>query len=70
MWEASNSGRSMDYQFSLAEIRLPAEGKGQGKAIPAAKLTLGKEGGLEIENYQAQPVRLNEITVVVPKQKK
>lgn len=70
MWEASNSGRSMDYQFSLAEIRLPAEGKGQGKAIPAAKLTLDKEGGLEIENYQAQPVRLNEITVVVPKQKK
>ena len=71
MWEASNSGRSMDYQFSLAEIRLPAEGKGQGKAIPAAKLTLDKEGGLdEIENYQAQPVRLNEITVVVPKEKK
>jgi hypothetical protein len=70
MWEASNSGRSMDYQFSLAEMRLPAEGKGQGKAIPAAKLTLDNDGGLEIENYQAQPVRLNEITVVVPKQKR
>ena len=70
MWEAGNSGRSMDYQFSLAEIRLPAEGKGQGKAIPAAKLTLDKDGGLEIENYKAQPVRLNEITVVLPKEKK
>jgi hypothetical protein len=60
----------MDYQFSLAEMRLPVEGKGQGKAIPAAKLTLDKDGGLEIENYQAQPVRLNEITVVVPKAQK
>ena len=28
MWEARNSGRSMDYQFSLAEIRIPATGKG------------------------------------------
>ena len=26
MWEARNSGRSMDYQFSLTEIRLPKEG--------------------------------------------
>lgn len=34
-WEARNPGRSMDYEFSLAEIRLPAEGKGEGKAIRA-----------------------------------
>jgi hypothetical protein len=65
MWEAQNQGRSTDYQFSLAEIHLPATGKGQGKAITAAKLTLNKKDGtLEIENYQREPVRLNEITVV------
>ena len=64
MWEARNAGRSMDYQFSLAEIRLPKEGKGQGKAIPFAQLTFNKETNtLEIENYQREPVRLNEITV-------
>ena len=64
MWEARNSGRSMDYQFSLAEIRLPKEGKGQGKAIPYAQLTFNKDTNtLEIENYQREPVRLNEITV-------
>jgi hypothetical protein len=68
MWEAQNSGRSMDYQFSLAEIHLPATGKGSGKAITAAKLTLNKnDGTLEIENYQREPVRLNEITVVESK---
>ena len=69
MWEARNQGRSMDYEFSLAEIRLPATGKGEGKAIPRAKLTLNKEGVLEIENYEREPVRLNEVTVVEPKKK-
>lgn len=64
-WEARNSGRSTDYEFSLAEIRLPASGKGQGKAIPMAKLGFNRETNtLEIENYEQQPVRLNEITVV------
>jgi hypothetical protein len=68
MWEARNAGRSMDYQFSLAEIRLPKEGKGQGKAIPYAQLTFNKDTNtLEIENYQREPVRLNEITVVEPR---
>ena len=63
-WEARNSGRSMDYEFSLAEIRLPAEGKGEGKAIKAAKLSFDKEKNtLEIENYQREPVRLSEVTV-------
>ena len=64
-WETSNAGRSTDYEFTLAEIRLPKEGKGQGKAIPAAKLSFNKEKNtLEIENYQREPVRLNEITIV------
>ncbi|HEX9190126.1 MAG TPA: hypothetical protein VGB87_23820 [Vicinamibacteria bacterium] len=68
MWEARNAGRSMDYQFSLAEIRLPATGKGQGKAIPYAQLTLNKDTNvLEIENYQREPVRLNEVTVLESK---
>ena len=65
MWEARNAGRSMDYQFSLAEIRLPKEGKGQGKAIPYAQLTFNKDTNtLEIENFQREPVRLNEVSVV------
>ena len=70
MWEARNSGRSKDYQFSLAEIRLPATGKGQGKAIPHAQLGFNKETNtLQIENYDREPVRLNEITVIEPKKK-
>ena len=65
MWEARNARRSMDYQFSLAEIRLPKEGRGQGKAIRYAQLTFNKDTNtLEIENYQREPVRLNEVSVV------
>ena len=66
-WESRNAARSLDYEFSLAEIRLPAEGKGQGKAIKAAMVSFNKEKNtLEIENYQREPVRLNEITVQTP----
>ncbi len=66
-YEARNNPRSRDYEFTLAEIRLPKDpkAKGQGKAIPAAKVTWDKEKNtLEIENYSREPVRLNEITVL------
>ena len=70
MWEARDSGRSMDYQFSLAEIRIGADGKGQGKAIRRAQVTFNQEKKtLEIENYQREPVRLNEVKVIEPKEK-
>jgi hypothetical protein len=63
-WEARNNPRSADYEFSLAEIHIGKDGKGQGKAITAAKLSYNKEKQtLEIENYQREPVRLNEITI-------
>jgi hypothetical protein len=68
VWEARESGRSMDYQFSLAEIHIGADGKGEGKAIRRAQVTYDKEKKtLEIENYEREPVRLNEVKVVEPK---
>jgi hypothetical protein len=70
-WEARNSTRSADYEFSLAEIRLGADGKGEGKAIKAAMLKFDAEKNtLEIENYQREPVRLNQVSTVEPKAKK
>ena len=52
-------------EAALAEIRLGPDGKGQGKAINLAKLAFSKEKNtLEIENYEREPVRLNEVTVV------
>jgi hypothetical protein len=63
MWEARNNPRSRDYEFSLAEIRLGPDGKGQGKAITMAnQLQQGKK--YRDEKLRARPVRLNEVTVV------
>ena len=60
-----DAGGSLEPQ---GRLRLPKEGKGEGKAIPYAQLTFNKDTNiLEIENYQREPVRLNEITVLEPK---
>jgi hypothetical protein len=41
---------------------------GQGKAIPYAQLSFNKDSNtLEIENYQREPVRLSEVTIVESK---
>jgi hypothetical protein len=75
VWEARNNGRSMDYQFSLAEIRFSKDGKGKvkgkGKAIPRAQVSYNKEkDSLEIENWDREPVRLNDVKIVQPKEEK
>jgi hypothetical protein len=59
--EATRSPRSMDYPFMLIDIRLDAQGKGQGKLMPIAKVTESEDHVVEIENYASEPVRLNEV---------
>jgi hypothetical protein len=59
-WEARNSGRTLDYPFTLIELRLDKDGKGEGKISVATKLTLN-DNVLVIENYAAQPVMLTEV---------
>jgi hypothetical protein len=68
-WEAFNPSRLDEYKFSLAEVRIGADGKGEGKAIPYAQLSYDKDTNtFEVENYQQLPVRLTQVTVVGPKQ--
>ena len=60
--EAVNNTRSMDYQLTLIELHLDANGKGDGKLVPAAKVTWDKEAKrIEIENYNALPVDLIQV---------
>jgi hypothetical protein len=64
-WELRRGMRSVDYEFTLAEVRLDKDGKGVGKLVPAAKIKYNKEKGhIEIEDYQTEPVRLNEVRVM------
>jgi len=64
-WELRNKPRSVEYEFTLAEIRLTKDGKGEGKLVPAAKVSWNKDTRtVEIENYGIEPARLTEIQLV------
>ena len=61
--EASNAGRSTDYDVTVSEIRLGPDGTGDGRLAVAAKVTYDREKRtIEIENYDTQPVRLTHVT--------
>jgi hypothetical protein len=63
--EAANNTRSMQYQFTLIEIHLDQSGKGEGKLVPAARVSWDKQAKkIEIENYNALPVDLTTVTTV------
>jgi hypothetical protein len=66
--EVSQQKRSADYDFTLLEIHFPkGGGKGEGKMVPAAKVTWDKETNqIDIENYQAMPVQLKNVEEVKP----
>jgi len=68
--EARNDGRSMDYEFTLAEIHLDKKGgmEGEGKLVGAAKVTYDhKKKTIEIENYGSEPVRFPDVKVAEEK---
>ena len=59
--EATTQPRSVDYPFMLVDIRIGADGKGTGKLMPVAKVTMNEDHVVEIENYASEPVRLTEV---------
>jgi hypothetical protein len=61
-WEAANRPRTIDYPFTLIEMHLGPEGKGEGKMSIATKIMYDKKKGeIVLENYQSQPVLLTEV---------
>jgi hypothetical protein len=62
--EVRNQPRTVDYPFTLIEIHLDKEGKGQGKMAYATKILFDKKKNtVELENYSSEPVRLNDVTL-------
>lgn len=65
--EAATNQRSMQYQLTLIELRLDKNGKGEGKMVPAAKISWDtKDKKIEIENYSALPVDLLNVRATQP----
>ena len=64
MWEARNQPRTIDYPFSLLELRIGKDGKGVGKMAVATKIDYDKKKKqIVLENYSSEPVRLNEVKI-------
>lgn len=61
-WEASRQPRSIDYPFTIIEMRLDAKGEGEGRMAAGTKISKSKDGKtIELENYGISPVALNQI---------
>lgn len=60
--EARLQPRTIDYPFTLIEIRLKPNGEGEGKLAMATRIDFNKKDKvLEIENYSSEPVRLQNV---------
>jgi hypothetical protein len=59
--EARNMGRTMDYPFTLVEMRLNANNEGEGKLLSMTKIYIDDKNNLVLENYGQQPTQLNQI---------
>ncbi len=61
-WEAANRPRSIDYPFTILEIRLDKDNRGEGKMLADTRLIFNRTTNtLEMEFYDQAPVRLNQI---------
>lgn len=66
--EARNQPRTVDYPFSLFEMRFDKEGKGEGRLAYATQISFDKKSNsIEIENYSSEPVRLNNLKLETKK---
>jgi hypothetical protein len=57
-WEVFRGLRTEDYSLGVIEVRLDAQGKGEGTLIAAALVKFDAEGKLEIESYGTHPFKL------------
>jgi hypothetical protein len=59
-WEAVYRPRTIDYPFTVIELRIGPNGEGEGKMSLATKITADRNT-IVLENYSAQPVLLNKV---------
>ncbi len=61
-WEASNRPRTVDYPFTLIEMRVAKDGVGEGKMSLFTKITYDKKKNqIVLEDYGSQPVLLTQV---------
>jgi hypothetical protein len=61
-WEAARGSRTLDYPFTIIELRLDGDGHGDGKMSIATRVTADKKTNtIELENWGTQPVMLKDV---------
>ncbi len=66
--ESVNRPRTVDYPFTLFEMRFDGNGKGEGRMAVATQILFDKEKqAIELENYSSEPVRLQNLQLEVIK---
>jgi hypothetical protein len=61
-YESVNRPPSADYPFTFVELRVDAEGRGDGKLALASAIAANRRGDMiQIYNYDTEPIRLNEV---------
>lgn len=60
-WEIANATRSVDYPFTVIELRMRDDGTGEGKMSVATKITVVGNDTIALENYDLQPVLLQSV---------
>lgn len=66
--EVRNQPRTVDYPFTLFEIHVPKEGKGEGRGFGATQIKFDKKKNqIVLEQYTAGALQLNEITIEAKK---
>jgi hypothetical protein len=61
-WEVRERPRTIDYPFTVIEMRLNRDGEGEGKLSVATRIRFDKEKNvIELETYASEPVRLQKV---------
>ena len=66
--EQVNQPRTIDYPFTLFEMRFDKAGNGEGKMAYGTQILFDKKkNNIVLENYSSEPVRLNQLKLEVKK---
>ena len=66
--ELRNQPRTVDYPFTMFEMRFDRSGKGEGKMAYSTQIKFDKKTStIELENYSSEPVRLQNLELEVRK---
>jgi hypothetical protein len=61
-WEAQAQPRTINYPFTVIELRMNRDGEGEGKLSIATKISADSDKKtIYLENYSAQPVLLQHV---------